>query len=133
MMDRVYKKLATEGFDELNSTFSVVFQTIGEGARLTEMAKKANLSKQNIKHLVVKMKDLSYLESQPDEDDARAIILKLSEKGILWRNKAYEFIDEVESEWAQSIGLENMASLKELLFKLGEVIAGGRLPPKGSA
>lgn len=122
MMEKVYAKLAQEGYTDLNATFSIVFQTIGDGARLTQMAKMANQSKQYMKHLVVKMQELEYVEKSKEGLDGRAVIYKLSPKGVVWRDKAYKIIAEVEAEWADAIGIDNMKQLKVLLHNLGKVV-----------
>jgi len=122
MMRIQYQKMGELGLTELNQTHSVIFQTIGEGARLTQMAKKANLSKQNIKHLINSMEKLGFVESTQDPTDGRAIIYRLTTKGVNWRDQAYDIIGSIENKWAESIGVEKMIELKKLLIILNESI-----------
>jgi len=126
MMRLQYENMGEQGLTELNQTHSVIFQTIGDGARLTQMAKKANASKQNIKHLINSMEKLGFVESTNDLTDGRAIIYRLTEKGINWRDQAYEIIGTIENKWAEAIGIEKMIELKKLLMTLNETIESAK-------
>ena len=122
MMNKVYERLHELGFTGMNSYYSVVFQFIGEGARMTDMAKKASMTKQNMKYLLEQLQNMGYVERFEDKTDRRAVLFRLTQKGISYRDKAYEVIGEVELQWANKIGIENMIQLKKLLVQLNDVI-----------
>lgn len=122
MMNKVYERLHELGFTDMNSYYSVVFQFIGEGARMTDMAKKASMTKQNMKYLLEQLQNMGYVERFEDKTDRRAVLFRLTQKGISYRDKAYEVIGEVELQWANKIGIENMIQLKKLLVQLNDVI-----------
>ncbi|MBL7813878.1 MAG: winged helix DNA-binding protein [Saprospiraceae bacterium] len=124
MMNKVYERLHELGFTDMNSYYSVVFQFIGDGARMTDMAKKASMTKQNMKYLLEHLEKMGYVERFEDKTDGRAVLFRLTEKGVSYRDKAYEVIGEVELEWANKIGIENMIQLKKLLAQLNEEILG---------
>jgi DNA-binding MarR family transcriptional regulator len=122
MMNKVYERLHELGFTDMNSYYSVVFQFIGDGARMTDMAKKASMTKQNMKYLLEHLENMGYVERFEDKTDRRAVLFRLTGKGISYRDKAYEVIADVELQWANEIGIENMIQLKKLLAQLNEAI-----------
>jgi len=123
MMNKVYERLHHLGFKDMNSYYSIVFQLIGNGARMTDMATQSNMTKQNMKYLLEQLESKGYVKRFEDATDGRAVLFKLTKKGILFRDTAYHVIAEVELEWAKEIGKENMLQLKKLLTQLNEVIA----------
>lgn len=122
MMRTVYERLQEMGFADANPSYSIVYQLIGDGARLTDMAKRANLPKQNMKYLIEQLEKSGYLHRFEDETDRRAVLFRLTEKGISFRDTAYEVIAGVELEWANGMGQEKMIELKKLLMELNDVI-----------
>ena len=122
MMRIVYERLREMGFADANPSYSIVYQFIGEGARMTEIAKKANLTKQNMKYIIEQLEDLGYIERFEDKTDGRAVLFKLSKKGISFRDTAYKVIADVELEWAKDLGKQKMIELKKLLTELNIVI-----------
>lgn len=125
MMRKVYERLQEMGFSDANQSYSIVYQFIGEGARLTEMAARANLPKQNIKYLVEQLERSGYVDRFEDETDGRAVLFRLTKKGIAFRDTAYRLIAEVEQEWARGMGKQKMIELKKLLTQLNAVITKG--------
>ncbi len=125
MMRKVYERLQAMGFPDANPSYSIVYQLIGNGARLTDMAKGANLPKQNMKYLVEQLEKLGYVKRFEDETDRRAVLFRLTEKGISFRDTAYTVIAQVEQEWANGMGKQKMIELKKLLMQLNEVINEG--------
>jgi len=124
MMAEGHKRLAAEGFDLLDPSYSIVFQFIGDGARITDIAKKANSSKQNVKYLMDNMEDKGLIKGEADPVDKRAWIYMLTAKGLQYRTRGLEINREIEKEWATALGKDNMARLKDLLYKLSQVIEG---------
>lgn len=123
MMRKVYERLQRMGFADANPSYSIVYQLIGDGARMTDMAKKANLPKQNMKYLIEQLEKLAYVERFEDKTDRRAVLFKLTKKGISFRDTAYKVIAEVELEWANRMGKQKMIKLKKLLIQLNNVIS----------
>jgi DNA-binding MarR family transcriptional regulator len=122
MMRMVYEKLHKKGYTDLNSFYSVVFQFIGEGARMTDMAKKTNMTKQNMKYLLEQLENMGYVERFEDTTDRRAVLFKLTKKGMSFRDTSYKIIAEVEMQWAIKMGKEKMIQLKKLLTQLNTII-----------
>src|SRR5690348_3263383 len=73
VVDRVIAGLAEAGFDDLTPAHTAVFQHIEtDGSRLTDLARRAQMTKQSMGYLVDNLERLGYLERRPDPTDRRA-------------------------------------------------------------
>ena len=98
-----------------------MFDTVtGEGARLTDMAARALLTKQSMQYLVDDLERLGYAERFPDPADRRAKLVRLTPRGRAAVVVARQAIWAVEAEWAELLGPGEMASLRRLLEDLRE-------------
>lgn len=117
--------LRARGFTDLRPAHFVVFQHIRpEGSRITELAERAQMTKQSMSELVNYVEVRGYLERKPDPRDRRAKIVQLSRKGEALNNAAREIIQQVEEEWSHQIGCEQMNALKQGLMAIIRVIEG---------
>jgi DNA-binding MarR family transcriptional regulator len=116
----VSEGLAEAGFDDIRPAHTVVFQHIkAEGSRLSELAERAQLTKQSMGYLVDHLDQRGYLERRPDPTDRRAALICLTERGWDEIRAALAIIAEIEEEWARRLGKRRMAQLRELLAELG--------------
>lgn len=106
------------GFEDVKAAHSVVFQFIGEGCRMTELAQKANTTKQNMKYLLEYLEERAYVSHHPDLNDGRAQIFSLTSKGYEYYQAAAGAVQAVEKEWVKLLGKTNMQKLKNLLYEL---------------
>jgi DNA-binding MarR family transcriptional regulator len=118
MMQQSQTKLDLQGYNDIKSAHNIVFQFIGDGARMTELAQKANTTKQNMKYLLEYLEKRGYVNRTADDTDGRAFIFSLTEKGKLYYQAAAISVQEIEQYWASLLGAEVMASLKILLNEL---------------
>src|ERR1043165_8047745 len=82
LVESIHEDLAAAGFAEVRPAHGVVFQFIGKnGARLTELAAKSQLTKQSMSYLVEHLEKHGHVERFVDETDSRAWIFRLTKKG----------------------------------------------------
>lgn len=130
VVDRVIAGLAEAGFDDIRPAHTAVFQHIkAEGSRLSELAERAQLTKQSISYLVDYLERRGYLERTADPTDRRATVIALTDRGWDEVRCALRIIAEIEEDWARRIGSRRMAQLRELLGELGR--PPERPPPRG--
>ncbi|SFF40546.1 MarR family winged helix-turn-helix transcriptional regulator [Thermoflexibacter ruber] len=122
VLDESDKQLKAKGYPELDSSYSVVFQYIGEGARATEIASKGRTSKQNIKYLLDMMEKKGYVKRKQDLTDGRAWIFELTQLGKEYRNEGLKIIAEIEKQWAKALGKNEYIQLKKYLTVLNQII-----------
>jgi DNA-binding MarR family transcriptional regulator len=116
---RVSEGLAQAGFDDIRPAHTAVFQHIkAEGSRVSELAERAQLTKQSMSYLVDYLEQRGYLERRPDPTDRRAALICLTDRGWDEVRVALRIIAEIEEEWARRLGRRRMAHLRELLAAL---------------
>jgi DNA-binding MarR family transcriptional regulator len=118
---RMLERLHERGFDDLDAAHLNVFQYPGpQGARPTELATRLRISKQALNYLLGELERLDYLERRPDPDDQRSKRVALTTRGISAISVIREAVGEVETAWAQQIGPERFAQLRNLLIDLNQ-------------
>lgn len=120
--DRVFAALAEAGYGDITPAQARVFQRIGaHGSRLTELAGAAQVTKQTAGFLVDQLERAGYVERTPDPTDARARLVRLTERGAGTRPVGEKVIAEVEAEWRAHLGSRRLAQLRDTLTRLREI------------
>jgi DNA-binding MarR family transcriptional regulator len=118
-MRELHLRLAEQGHSEVREGHGCVFRFIDEhGCRLTDLAERAGYTKQAVGEVVVDLEGLGYVERVPDPADRRAKIIRLSERGREAQALALRSFADIEREWAERVGQERMAILREVLEEL---------------
>jgi DNA-binding MarR family transcriptional regulator len=121
MEARVFKELAALGH-EVTPAQARLFQRIDPGGtRLTELAERAQVTKQTAGFLVDQLEKGGYVERVPDPTDARARLVRITERGASTIPAASEVVAQVEAEWTDHLGAARMAQLRDALTKLREI------------
>lgn len=122
MESRVFAALAEAGFGDVTPAQARVFQRIAPGgSRLTDLAEQAQITKQSAGFLVDQLERAGYVERVPDPTDARARLVRISERGARAVPLAAEVVAEVEAEWEAHLGKQRMRQLREALTRLREI------------
>jgi DNA-binding MarR family transcriptional regulator len=115
MLDRLHES----GFTDFDAAYLTVFQYPGpQGARPSELAARLRISKQALNYLLGELERLGYLERRADPDDLRSKRIALTPRGVAAVGVIREAVGEVESAWAQQLGAERFAELRNLLLEL---------------
>lgn len=116
---RVFEQLAQAGYTDVHPAHAIVFQHVPvEGVRVTELARRAQLTKQYLGRLVADLEALGYLERAPDTTDGRAKLIRLSARGREITRVAEGIIANIEAAWADQIGLQGLNELRDRLIDL---------------
>jgi DNA-binding MarR family transcriptional regulator len=123
---RVSAGLVAAGFDDLRPAHTTVFQHIeADGSRLTDLAERAQITKQSMGYLVDYLEERGYLERRPDPRDRRAALICLTDRGWKQIRVALAIIASVEEEWEAKLGAQRMRQLRTLLTDLGQLTREG--------
>jgi DNA-binding MarR family transcriptional regulator len=115
----LFEQLARAGYTDVHPAHAIVFQHLPvEGLRVTELARRTQLTKQYLGRLVTDLEALGYLERAPDPTDGRAKLIRLSERGHEITRAAEAIIANIESTWAQRIGPDRHTELRGRLIDL---------------
>src|SRR2546423_9522709 len=91
--------LNERGYPDVRPGHAALFMTIDRrtGTRLTELAKRARISKQGMMLLVDDLEERGYVRRVPDPEDGRAKIVRLTAKGRNYVAEARRAMAGVES------------------------------------
>jgi DNA-binding MarR family transcriptional regulator len=122
MEARIFTELAAQGYDDFTPAQARIFQRIDEGGtRLTELAERAQVTKQTAGFLVDQLERAGYVERVLDPRDARARLVRIAERGAKALPAAAAVVADIEAEWTAYLGDERMARLREALETLREI------------
>ncbi|MBW2315423.1 MAG: winged helix-turn-helix transcriptional regulator [Deltaproteobacteria bacterium] len=88
------------------------------GARLTELAQRASMSKQAMGQLVDEVERLGYVERVSDPSDGRAKIVRFTPAGLELIKHGTDIATAIQREYAALIGKRKLDLLRELLEAL---------------
>jgi len=114
--EEIVAALAAAGYDDLRVSHEAVFSYMPErGTRLTELARRARITKQSMGELVRELESLGYVERVRDPTDGRAFIIRYTDKGKRADVIGVQAVTEFESRWASAVGKKKMAALRSTL------------------
>ena len=124
LVSELHTQLVAKGYPDIPATHTIVFALVdAQGIRLSELAKRAQLTKQLVNYLVTAVEERGYVERVPDPRDGRARIVRLTERGQQAALVGSEIIEGIEHAWATSLGTEDMEELRTLLERLVGVLS----------
>jgi DNA-binding MarR family transcriptional regulator len=127
-IDKLRARIADAGHPEIREGHGCVFGFIDleHGSRLTDLALSAGLTKQAVGEAVSELERLGYVSRVPDPGDGRAKIIKLTDRGMDAVIKGRRIFGEIEREWAEQIGPELVASMREAALRIAALEAEKR-------
>ena len=124
-IQELYDRLTEHGYEGIREGHGCVFGFIEpEGSRLTFLAESSGLTKQAVGEAVDDLQRLGYVERVPDPTDGRAKIVHLTKKGAKARAVGRSALEDVERRWAEEIGEERVAAMRETLEDIYELVIG---------
>lgn len=125
---RHFQKHALEGFLEeghtgLQASHQAVLTHLSlSGSRLTELAKRAAMTKQAMGQLVDEVEALGYVERVPDPTDKRAKLVRFTDKGCQLMKSGTRVGASIHQRYTDIIGEKKMERLRVLLGELYDKI-----------
>jgi DNA-binding MarR family transcriptional regulator len=113
---RVADGLAAAGFVDLRPAHFAVFQHLeAGGSRLTDLAARAQVTKQSMGALVDDLERWGYVERAPDPTDGRVRIVRRTARGWVVERVARASVRAFEEEWRQRVGAQRMRQFRSML------------------
>jgi DNA-binding MarR family transcriptional regulator len=110
------RRLAASAYADIRPAHGCVFGHIDpDGSRLTDLADRARMTKQSVGEVATDLEQRGYVERVPDPSDGRAKIIRLTTRGHEAQTLGWDLIDEIEREWAERFGAEQITALRETL------------------
>ncbi|HEU5391282.1 MAG TPA: MarR family transcriptional regulator [Streptosporangiaceae bacterium] len=88
---------------------------------MTDLAERAQATKQTAGLLVDQLERAGYVRRVPDPHDARARLVRITERGLAAVAVARQTEAAVEAEWARHLGRSVTAQLRRALTRLREI------------
>jgi DNA-binding MarR family transcriptional regulator len=126
---RLLRALHEHGFDDIDAPqLGVLLWPGPEGMRPSDLAARMRISKQALNYLLGGLEQCGYLERRPDPDDRRSRRIALTDRGRALVPVIRAAVAHTEREWADALGEDRFAQLRELLLELNEVVAATAPP-----
>jgi DNA-binding MarR family transcriptional regulator len=123
---RLNAAVAERGFHDLRPALTVVFQHLrDDGSRITELAERAQLTKQTVVYLVNELEQLGYVERVADPHDGRAKLVRATARGEKAVAEARRAAADIEREWEALLGRKRLRELRAGLEELNDALWPG--------
>jgi DNA-binding MarR family transcriptional regulator len=134
MISEFREELEETEFRDVRPTHGCVFRYVkGPGLRLTDLAERANMTKQSVGEIVDDLTARGYVKRIPDPDDKRAKLICLTERGEEAKDYGQRLFAKVEKRWAERYGAERIAALRDLLEEIAATEAPFAVPELAQA
>jgi DNA-binding MarR family transcriptional regulator len=106
-------------FGDIRPTHGCVFRYMeGKGLRLTDIAERANMTKQSVGEIVDDLVARGYVKRIPDPDDRRAKLICLTARGERAQDHGRHLFIAMEKRLGERYGRERIAQLRALLEEI---------------
>jgi DNA-binding MarR family transcriptional regulator len=111
--------LAQNGFGDVTPAHSALLRNIGDdGARPSELAAHADVTRQAITKLVDELERLDLVRRDPDPDDGRGVIIRYTDRGRAGVAIARKRMLALERAYAARVGADRWAQVRSALETL---------------
>jgi DNA-binding MarR family transcriptional regulator len=121
MLSRQVSEGVARAGHPIKASHSAVFgQMSGDGLRLSDLARGANMTPQAMGELVDELEGLGYLIRRPDPTDRRAKLITLTESGRQCVAAGIDTIGAIERGITDALGVRGHRQLRTMLLTLLE-------------
>jgi DNA-binding MarR family transcriptional regulator len=119
--------LDERGHPDVRAGHASVFLHIDRrsGTRLTELARRARMTKQGMMLVIDDLESRGYVRRTPDRDDARAKVVRLTARGRTAAAECRRAVQALEIRTRRSLGDRRYEALREALAVIIESEAEG--------
>jgi DNA-binding MarR family transcriptional regulator len=119
--EELHRRIAERGHPAVRTPHGNVFGFLDdEGTPVSELARRAQMTKQSMAELVAHLERHGYVERVADPADRRARLVRATARGHEVYAVAREAIADLEREWTALLGAAKMRSLRALLEELND-------------
>jgi len=111
--------LAKRGYDNIRLTHSSLLANIDlAGSSMSEVAERADMSKQALGTLADELEAMGYVTRRIDKSDARVRLLVFTERGRRLMIDILEIVADIEGRYAANLGEQTISALRTGLAAL---------------
>ena len=113
---RILAAVHQRGHTTIRLSHGAVFGNLGLGpVRVTELAKRAQVTQQAMGKMLKELERLGYIARDIDDTDRRAKVIRLTDQGVRVIADSMEAVDEIRQHYAQKIGVSELDHLESVL------------------
>ncbi len=118
---RIIETLRAGGHDALTVAHINLTRNLDEeGTRLTELARRAAMTKQSMSELVDQVERTGLIEKRPDPTDGRAKLVCFTAAGLVWLEAFHRSLELAEAEMRAALGPAMVELMAEALARYVE-------------
>lgn len=122
----ILRVLEREGFAQIRVVHLNLYRNLDfDGTRLTELAARANMTKQSMQELVDRAEQMGLVERRPDPWDRRAKTVAFSDRGLKLLEALHKGILHAEQQMIAAIGA---GAVEQIAGWMGSYARGGATP-----
>ncbi len=111
------------GHTQIRAAHDPVFATLPEeGARASDMAARAGITKQSMGEAIRDMVGLGLLEMKEDPTDRRAKLVTFTEAGLEVAQDGKRYMHALEQQWIEKFGEKEYETAREVLEGIVEIM-----------
>ena len=115
------ERVRAAGYDDIAPAhFNILQHPTPEGLRPSEIAARAQMTKQAANRLIRHLEHHGYIKLEPDPADQRARVVRLTKRGRALISEIRGAVEEVEAEGEERLGRKRFDSLRSILTDLAE-------------
>lgn len=116
LIGAMLERFRANGFGDLRESHGPLFAFLpAGGARVTDLAARARMTKQSMGELVTELESLGYVRRDSDPSDGRAKVVAFTPKGRRAAKIGVQAVADQERAWGDLIGHERVVGLREAL------------------
>jgi DNA-binding MarR family transcriptional regulator len=123
LFGRIRAELSDDTLGDLRMSHVRVLAAIPpEGINVTELARRAGMTKQGCGQFVTYLSGTGHLSTAPDPDDGRVRVVYRSIAGDRSMHRVYAALDRIEDEFAAEVGPRRFATFKKVMAELSHPV-----------
>jgi DNA-binding MarR family transcriptional regulator len=127
----VQAALAEQGFDEIQPGHNTVLRYLGEdGARPSELAAKAGVTRQAVTKLLDDLERLGLAKREPDPADGRGVVVRYTPRGLAALKVARTRMNQLERRYTSRVGANRWRTTRDVLEALADARARSQRPSR---
>jgi DNA-binding MarR family transcriptional regulator len=122
MMNRhITHELQRRGYGKTRPGHAALLANLDlEGNTVTEIAERAQISKQAMARLAVELEEMGLITREPSSTDGRALLLRYTRAGRVFVRATLTIVDDFEKDLMAKIGSRSLATLKRALTEIAQ-------------
>ncbi len=121
VVDVSSQKLTESGYESYRLGHLVLMVHIDlEGSTINELAAVLGITKQAVSKIVKELQEQGYVETEKHPDDARSVLVKITNKGARFTLEWQSCTKVVDKKFEEILGAERLELLKDILLDLAD-------------